>query len=106
MILIFSYQRSLATLTTSSSFCFWSAAEILLPTMEEEKPHCGLNPKRSMGTKREASVIRWFSSTADSSFGCLVVIRPNTTNLSSGTSFSASNEPERLSSYSSKSRWA
>ena len=74
--------------------------------MEDAKPHCGLRPSRFKGMYRLASVTLCVRNFTDSSGGLFVVINPRTTNLSSGTSLSGAKEPERASSYSSKSRCA
>lgn len=74
---------------------------MLFPMTEEEKPHWGLRPIRSIGTYRLASLTRFANSSLDSSSDFFVETSPKTINLSSGRAFNASNEPERSSSYSS-----
>lgn len=74
--------------------------------MDEAKPHCGLIPNLSKGTYLVASEIRCLSPAGLSILAFFVETRPKTTNLSSGISFRGSNEPERVSSYSSNRRCA
>lgn len=50
--------------------------------------------------------MRFFNDSMDSKSGLFVVTNPKTTNFSSGTSRNGSNDPERISSYSSSSRSA
>src|SRR5262249_48163634 len=78
-----------------SSFRHWSASVIRLPCAVLAKPHCGLMHRRSTGTYREASAIRRAMSATGSRAGDLVVTRPSTITLSSGTNRSGSNVPER-----------
>src|SRR5207249_4905425 len=47
-------QTLLAVSTIVLSFRFSSSMEMRLPATELEKPHCGLSPSRSRGTKRPA----------------------------------------------------
>src|SRR5438105_7861558 len=82
-----------------------SSTLMLLPTTEVLNPHCGLSASRSSGMYWAASRIRASSSGTVSRRGVLVVTRPSTTILSSGTWRSGSNDPDRSSSYSSRSRW-
>lgn len=74
--------------------------------IDEAKPHCGLSPNRSFAMYRAASAMRSFNDSIDSKSGFFVVTNPKMTNFSSGTSRNGSNDPERISSYSSSSRWA
>src|SRR5207249_2400219 len=93
-------QIAFAARTTTSSLRRWSSIEMRFPRTDVEKPHCGLSARRSRGTTRLASRRRLSRPSTVSTRADFVVTRPRTTVLSSGTSRSASNEPERSSSYS------
>src|SRR5439155_20216499 len=99
-------QIAFAARTTTSSLRRWSSIEMRFPRTDVEKPHCGLSARRSRGTTRLASRRRLSRPSTVSTRADFVVTRPRTTVLSSGTSRSASNEPERSSSYSRRRRSA
>ena len=83
----------------------WASSLIWLPGPAEANPHCVEIASCSSGKKPLASLIRAASWSAGSIRSNFVETRPSTTVLSSGTSPSALNEPERSSSYSSRNVW-
>src|SRR5262249_30699199 len=88
-------QPSCAVSTISLSLshcCCWLRS---LPSLVEEKPHCGDRHSWSMSTNRAASSIRRFSWSLVSSSPRLVVTSPSTTRLPFGTNRSGSKPPER-----------
>src|SRR5262249_25968519 len=95
-------QTSCAVSTTSLSLshcCCWLRS---LPSLVEEKPHCGDRHSWSMSTNRAASSIRRLSWSLLSSSPRFVVTSPSTTRLPLGTKRSGSKSPDRSSSHSQK----
>ncbi len=95
-------QTSWAVSTTRRSLAISSSWVRALPSTVEEKPHWGERQSCSRGTYFAASSIRRLRSSLLSSSGRLVVTRPSTTCLPSGTKRRGSKPPERSSSYSRK----
>src|SRR3954454_13214419 len=95
-------QTSSAVSTTSRSLAFSCSTVSSLPSTVEENPHCGERQSCSRGTYFAASSIRRFRSSLSSSSPDLVVTRPSTTCLPSGTKRSGSQPPDRSPSYSRK----
>src|SRR5680860_813578 len=95
-------QISCAVSTISSSLATSSSIVSSLPSTVEEKPHCGERQSCSRGTYLLASSTRRLRVSLSSSAPRLVVTRPSTTCLPSGTKRSGSKPPERSSSYSRK----
>src|ERR1044072_5284448 len=95
-------QTSSAVSTTSRNLACSCSTVSSLPSTVEENPHCGERQSCSSGTYFDASSMRRFSRSLSSSSPVLVVTRPSTTCLPSGTKRSGSKPPERSSSYSRK----
>src|SRR5262249_48451877 len=84
--------------------CAWGV--VACPATGVAKPHGGRGASRSASMNEPASASRAWTCSSGSTRGVLVVTRPSTATLSSGTSRSGSKVPERSSSYSSSSRSA
>ena len=95
-------RRAVSAMTRNLAFSCSTVRS--LPTIEVAKPHCGERARRSSAMQAAASRMRSSSPATVSRRPCLVVTRPSTTTLSSGTARSGSNPPDRSSSYSSRKR--